>query len=66
MTADVDFVFDGCSSGKQVVAWRGFELKDLQSAEEQGILQISADEIAIVFRGIALPEKRLTAAKEKL
>jgi hypothetical protein len=43
MTADVVFVFDGCSSGKKVVARRGFELKDLQSAEEEGILEISAE-----------------------
>jgi hypothetical protein len=109
MRADAVFVFDGCNSGKKVVARRGFELKDLQSAEEEGILQFSAENllhdirvlkvdggksggqgrlrcgsaflgsigfagvaivgstgIAIAFRGIALPEKRLTAAKEKL
>jgi hypothetical protein len=38
-------VFDGCNSGKKVVARRGFELKDLQSAEEEGILQVSAENL---------------------
>jgi hypothetical protein len=45
MTADAVFVFDGCISGKKVVARRGFALKDLQSAEEEGILQISAENL---------------------
>ena len=45
MRADAVFVFDGCNSGKKVVARRGFELKDLQSAEEEGILQISAENL---------------------
>jgi hypothetical protein len=45
MRADAVFVFDGCNSGKKVVARRGFELKDLQSAEEEGILQVSAENL---------------------
>ena len=45
MTADAVFVFDGCNAGKEVVARRGFELKGLQSAEEEGILQVSAENL---------------------
>jgi DCC1-like thiol-disulfide oxidoreductase len=42
---DAVFVLDECISGKKVVVRRGFALKDLQSAEEEGILQISAENL---------------------
>jgi hypothetical protein len=45
MTADAVFSFRWVHFWEKVFAQRGFELKDLQSAEEEGILQIPAENL---------------------